>query len=558
MVSINPAGFTVEPPVGLAYWQKLLHFGADRSRVVSREFFLSLTGNTDYIAELNKTIELLNSKAGQEIACNFPARYQWLVKIRQNIPQYKLEDCTGLSEFKSNFQKQTISLVFASEYLDNPVSSFGHTMLLFHDRDKPLLSADTIHFAAQVDTQDGFIKYTWKGLTGGYPGHFFLDPFFKKQYQYNIAEQRYIHLYTLNFSDQQIETLIYHLYELRKASFNYYFINENCTYQIGNLLDIASDDISFSDSGFVLPIEVIKKHKNNYKAYRVLHPTATIVRYLLDDMSQTEKDQFEGIIEGKQLPDNTLTDKIKYALVSYYEYDFRKNRVANPNYNKVMQLSYTPPELDIESPQPLEKQGISRVSAGYLKSRENESMLFAYRPFLLDIFDIQPKDQQAFELLSFNPVIQINNNTTSLHQLDIISIKSLPARSRYFKPVSWHFYTGLNRNNPAENLNYETEFGLGLTNKLSFLSLNYGVNLGIDMTDGDYYYKPNATLLARLGDKLKLGLNASEKYYQENKYIERIAFVSLAVGEYTLNARYTSRTSRNNELIMFSVNRYFE
>lgn len=510
------------------------------------------------MAELEASIQLLNSDHGREIACNFPARYQWLAKTQQNIPRHDLDRCPELTEFKRHFQKQTLNIVFASEYLDNPVSSFGHILLVFHDRDKPLLSADTVHFAAKTDEEDAFVKYAWKGLTGGYPGYFFRDPFFQKQYQYNISEQRYLHLYSLDFSDRQIETLIHHLYELRKAEFRYYFINENCAYQIGNLLDIATDDIGFPASAFVLPIEVAKKYKYRYTEHRVLHPVATVVRHLLHTMSRTEKQQFEGVLEGEAVPDGSLSDTVKYALASYYEYDFRVNRVANPNYDKVMQLNYTRPEPDIEPPQPMDKQGFSRMSLGYLKYGIQESMLISYRPFLLDLFDLQQQGQQAYELSLFNPVIQVNNDTTSLYQFDLISMKSLPGRSRYFKPLSWQFYTGLNRKNLAGDLNYETEFGLGMTNTLAFLSLHYAVNAGIDMSAGDYYYKPNAILLARLGDHVQIGLDASEKYYEETKYIERNAFVSFGFGDYALHARYTTTSSTDDEQVTLTFNRYFD
>lgn len=554
----NSIGYSAEQTDDLRQWKKLLHFGTERSRVVSREFFLSPVGNTDYLAELKASIRLLNSAHGQEIACNFPARYQWLAKTQDNIPHYDLKHCPGLAEFKQHFQKQTVSIVFASEYLDNPVSSFGHTLLVLHDKDKPLLSADTIHFAAKTDHRDGFVKYAWKGLTGGYAGYFFRDPFFKKQYQYNISEQRYLHLYTLAFTDKQIDTLLNHLYELRKATFKYYFINENCAYQIGNLLDIATDGVSFPDSGFVLPIEVIKQHRFNYTAHQVLYPTATIVQSLLAGMSKTEQDRFADIIEGKQLPNDKLSDRLKYALASYYEYNFRVNHIANANYDKVMQLHYTRPALDIATPEPLDKQGASRIAVGYLKTDSRQSMLLSYRPFLQDLLDLQPQDQQTFELSLFEPVLQIHHDTTSLYQFDLISMKSLPARSRYFKPVSWQFYTGLNRNNPAGELDYETEFGLGMTNKVAFLSLNYALNIGVDFSAGDYYYKPNATLLATFGDHFKLGLTASEKYYNGKKYIERNAFASLGYANYALQARYTTTSANQGEQLMLTLNRYFD
>ena len=545
-----PAMATAEFDKRLIYWKKLLHYGEHTSRVVSSKFFITAKGARDYQFELIETIRQLKSPAGQEIACRFPARYRWLQSNYTDIPQYQLKDCAELSSFVEGFQKQTVSLSFASEYLNNPVSSFGHTMLVFHDEDKPLLSADAVHFAAISDESDNYFAYTWNGLTGAYPGYFFRDAFFKKQHQYNIIEQRYLHLYSLDFTSQQIEDLIYHLYELRNATYKYYFINENCAYQIAILLDLVTNRDSFSDSTFVLPIEVAKAYKDLHKYKRVLYPTSVQVNYILDEMSDIEQSQFQAVLDGELHPDDTLSNRVKYTLNLYYEYDFRKKHVTNPHYDKVVKLNYSKPNLNIDSAEPLNKQSASKVSAGYIHNRRGDGVLLAYRPLIRDLIDTQ-QDNQASELILFNPVMQINNEATYLQQLDLISIKSLPTRSRYFKPISWQFYTGLNRNNPEEKLNYETEIGIGLSNRLSLINLTYAINIGSDFTTGDSYYKPDLTLLANFGDYFKIGFNAYEKYYEDKKYIERTIFTTLRFGQYALNMNYSNTTSSD---VVISVN----
>ena len=555
--SLCQASIAAEPADSLAYWKKLLHFGADGSRVVSKEFFLTSEGDHDALAELNKTVEVLNNPGGQQVACAFPARYRWLRKRIKTVPLFDMKACAELNRFKSDLQMQTISLVFASEYLDNPVSSFGHTMLVFHDKDKALMSADVVHFAAKTDSQDGFVKYTWKGLTGGYPGYFTRDPFFKKQQQYNIIEQRYIHLYTLNFTADQIENIVDHLFELQKARFKYYFINENCAYQIGNLLDVGTDEIGFSESGFVLPIEVIKKQKDRIKSYRVLYPAAVTVRQLVSGMTEIEEDQFAQILAGSAAPVNTLSDRVKQALVVYYEYHFRKNHISSPNYTDVMQLRYQPVMLDIPAPQPLQQQNASRMVISHVSQAHQERLRIAYRPFLHDLFDIQMQEQPDFELSLFSPVVQLTDEVVSLYAFDLFEMKSLPERSRFFNPLSWQFYTGLNRNNPDEELDFETEFGLGLTYRLGIVMFNGSLNIGVDLSEGDYYYKPNASLLLRLGDRLKIGIDASEKYYQDDHYIERNVFASFGFDQNALHVQYKTTSASDEPILEAAWFHYF-
>ena len=304
--------------------------------------------------------------------------------------------------------------------------------------------------------------------------------------------------------------------------------------------------------------EIIKAYKDDLKGKTILHPTTAIIRFLLDKMNDDEINQFEAILMGELQPNNSLSDKVKYALTTYYEYSFRKNNIANPNYIKVMQLNYNKPELAIKISDPLDRQGVSRVTASYIKNGHSESLLMSYRPFLSDLFDIQQKNQQISELSIFNSTFKINNQSTTLFQLDLVNIKSLPARSRFFKPVSWQFYTGFNRGNPTENLDYETEFGLGITNNMSFLTVNYGINAGVDFTTGDYYYKPNAIILARLSDHLKIGFNAHEKHYKDKTYVERNTFASLSFNSYALNTRYISKSSNNKKTVMLSLHYYFD
>ena len=550
------SAMATEQDIELVYWKKLLHYGETQSRIINKSFFLSDAGHRDYRQELSATLQYLKQKNGQQTACQFPARYQWIKYRFAGIPEYDLQKCATLQQFVHGFQKQNVSVSFASEYMDKPVSSFGHTMLVFHDHDKPLLSADAIHFAAKTAPEDGVLAYTKKGLSGGYEGYFFRDPFFKKQYQYNILEQRYIHLYTLKITDKQIENLIYHLYELRNAQYRYYFIKENCAFQIAKLIDIATNENHFTEDNFVLPVEVIKSYRHFFKKETVLYPNSVLVKHNLRQMTEKELDQFEGVLNGDIYPDETLSNRVIYTLSVYYEYAFRNNKTHHPNYDAVTKLKYTTPSSNIKTVKPLQKPAASRMAVGFFNDRKNTGVLLSYRPMLYGLHETQQNAQQS-ELVLFNPVFKITSETSHLEQLNFISIKSFPTRSTYFKPVSWQFYTGLNRNNPNGELNFETEFGFGLSNRLNFLSLHYGINIGLDFTEEKAYYKPNVDLNIFSGENIKIGLQASEKIYSDTKYIERSAFISLAVGNHGLLAKYTSLAPEDKRRLDVSYHYYF-
>lgn len=523
-----------------AEWKYLLHFGESGSRVLPGEFFLSETGHLDSHAELRKTLQLLQSSKGKRIACRFPARYQWLKKHYPDVPAFKLQECRGLNNFLLSFQKQTLSLMFASEYLDKPVSSFGHVMLVFHDRDKPVLAADTVHFVAQTDDNDGFVAYTWKGFTGGYPGHFLRVPFFEKQLQYNQIEQRYLHLYELDIDSQQIQSLLYHLYELRHAQFKYFFINENCAFQIDNLLNIAYGNTESSDTGFMLPVEVARNHKSRFRNNHVLFPISVELNTIINSLSHEDYEKFQDIIAGDILPSNELSNDVKFALASYNEFTKTSSDQNLKSHQEISRLKYTRPSLKISASDPLDRQDASRLGLSYINSDAGNITSLSYQPLLLDITDNQSAYHTESRLVLFSPVIHITDDKTYLEKFDIYSVRSMPVRNNLFKPMSWNFYTGFNRDNLKRSLNYETEFGLGLTNDLAGITLNYSLSLGIDVSTGDYYYKPALILLAGTGQHFKTGIEISEKYFENDKYINRLVFMTFTSGNHDVKLSYTS------------------
>ena len=85
------------------YWLKLGHyrnttFRSWKSEVDSAEFFLSPTGKTSPVDELNATISAFNaSKSSQQkYSCQFPARYTWLKsKIKSGVSIKELFDTVG-------------------------------------------------------------------------------------------------------------------------------------------------------------------------------------------------------------------------------------------------------------------------------------------------------------------------------------------------------------------------------------------------------------------------------------------------------------------------------
>lgn len=258
-------------------WSKLLHYRKNfflhkRSDVDSPEFFLSgINGKSDPGKELKATIEAflmpLSETAGEETKqqhaqCRYPARSAWL-KSRLGLDNWGNfeQPCQRFHEWKNRLKADRILIVFASAYLNNPASMFGHTLLRVDANsrsDTPLLQYG-VGFAANT-ADDNSIIFPIKGLTGFYPGVFSLQPYFEKTAEYGSIENRDLWEYELLLSSEERSRFLDHLWEMGQAYFSYYFLDENCSFHILALLEVAKPtlDLTSKTRSWVIPSDVVK------------------------------------------------------------------------------------------------------------------------------------------------------------------------------------------------------------------------------------------------------------------------------------------------------------
>jgi hypothetical protein len=254
------------------YQYKHKIFGGYRSAISADRFFFSPKGMTDPDAEMTAAIaafESVNGKYGTQglpASCVFPARKRVLEKlIGRQFPSPK---CTDLDEWISRLHADRASVVFVGAYAGNPASILGHTFLRLFNQERESsgregldLLSYAVGFTAQADPKDTRALYMVKGLTGGYPGFYEIDPHYMKVGLYNNSESRDLWDLTLDFSKSEVELLVMHLWELTfNAKFDYFFLDENCSYRLITILEAIrpSLDVSRKLSTIVLPAETVR------------------------------------------------------------------------------------------------------------------------------------------------------------------------------------------------------------------------------------------------------------------------------------------------------------
>ena len=221
-------------------WHLLLHYkgtwlGGYESEADGMDFFNAPDGKTDPRAELIATIknffndpETLKPKEEHPL-CNFPARYKWLKRELSIDPnQLPKADCTRLKTWLDQLEPQSVTLIFASFYMNNPASMFGHTFLRIDSKGKTnhtQLSNYGINYAANTDT-GSMLLYAFKGLFGYFQGTFSIFPYYLKVQEYSNWESRDLWEYQLNLTPDQIDTLLLHVWELGATHFDYYYFQE--------------------------------------------------------------------------------------------------------------------------------------------------------------------------------------------------------------------------------------------------------------------------------------------------------------------------------------------
>lgn len=236
--------------------------------VDSRDFYNAPDGKNDPQAELDGTLRAFFSEAEetdevQHPQCRFPARYAWLAaELGFDQGRMPRPQCRRYRDWRSALDAKQLTLVFASAYLDNPGSMYGHTLLRIDAADqdeRTRLLAYSISFAAATNETNGLI-FAVKGLFGGYPGVFAMLPYYVKVREYSDLENRDLWEYELDLSPEELERVLRHAWELLPAYFEYYFFDENCSYHLLALLQVARPGLELTAPFrlWALPVDTVR------------------------------------------------------------------------------------------------------------------------------------------------------------------------------------------------------------------------------------------------------------------------------------------------------------
>ena len=495
------------------YWHTLLHYKRGlfrlRSLVDDPAFFLADEGKGDPAAELEATIRSfftppLPDRSGEESekhpVCRFVARYDWLKeKLAFDESKLPVPRCEPFEELIDRIRPESVTLIFPTSHMNSPASMYGHTLLTIETVYESKLLSYAINYAAFTDETFGPF-YIVKGLFGLYKGYFSILPYYAKLQEYSDVNDRDIWEYSLDLNEREVRRLMMHIYELENIYSDYYFFNENCSYDLLFLLDAARPGLDLTDrcAWWVIPLDTIREvRKSGLVRNAFYRPSrSTKIRRLASLLSGRRREEALAVARGELEPGRFLEREIpaeeKIAVCDlageYLQYRHAKKEMETETYQERFLTTLNARSTlgdnavghdSIPAPvRPDMGHHSNRISFGYGVEEDRPFQELRLRPAYHTLIDNGAGYKKGSQIVFLDAVLRYHSQSErfELDALDLIDIVSLAPRDRFFKHTSWKVRTGFFRRrmeNGGDYLVYQLNPGFGYAWESGLLGLWY-------------------------------------------------------------------------------------
>ncbi len=433
-------------------WRRLLYFiddeksllgkKKDKSVVDDASFFLSSNGQQDSAAELDAMLVALaqeviastsnsnNVKTNQSnsVLCRFPARVNWLTETL-NIDKTALQaDCSELDDWMAMLAPEQLSMMFAQEYLDNPISAFGHTLLRI-DSKASAADPSKIHHAYALNdsvdgnTSDSFLIYAIKAASGHYDNLIEIDPYPKKLADYLKTDERDTWTYQLDLTPSEVQQIMLHVWETKDLSLPYYFATDNCASEILRLIDVVRPEQHLLSQlpYAVIPSDVVNLLKaENFLASTLYTPADSSVRQA----------QLNKAVQAAKLGYQELT---KEAANNIKSADINLASSMSADGQTLLPLTIAPANNN-----PLDRHALQRGQVGIGQRGDNNYVELGLRAGFHDTLDRTAGFGQFFDLEGIKATLRLyDKDDNKANQPKSVVLQNFTLiRGRSYNPVN--------------------------------------------------------------------------------------------------------------------------
>lgn len=353
--------------------------------------------------------------------------------------------------------------------------------------------------------------------------------------------------YRLGLDADEIGWMIDHLWELKDVDFDYYFLDENCSFRLLELLEVARPQVDLlSDLRFAeVPVNTVRAiEEAGLIASRLYRPSKAVeleqageelsaaerrmaVR-LMKDVSLAEQGEYLALAPERR----HLVARAAYQATRFRDRTRDNNQQAAANSYRLLQLMHAnaaPEPAAIRPPQPPERGHATQMLA--LSGGQREDNGFAEIQYRLTYHDWLDNhrgflDGAWIEALNLR-VRREESDRWRLWQLDLVNIRSLAPRTAFVRPTSWFVHAGIDRPEVAGQRD-ATRFvrgGPGLAWRVGrWLPYGY-LQARIENNDNlDPFINSGGGAelgLLRHGDHYSLHLSGESLYFADDQYRHR-------------------------------------
>jgi hypothetical protein len=541
------------------YWDILVHYkrhgSGEKSLIDDPKFFLAPDGKLNPAAELEATLRSFFQEEKQDEEnprCRFVARYAWL-KEKLYIDELKLPPvaCTEFNEALARVNPHSAVLIFPTTLNNSPASMFGHTLIRIDSENQNDLLSYAVTYAAVTTDTNGFL-YAFKGMFGYYRGYFSILPYYEKVSEYSNIEHRDIWEYQLNLTEEEVRRLVMHVWELRDIYADYYFFDENCSFDLLILLEVARPSLRLTDAFWdnkfqfwVIPVDTIRVIKESGLITKEKYRPSQATRILAIASHMDSGSQKVALdVVNKKISPQTVTEmeiaseekaKILDLSAELLQYKYARKQMGKEDYLKLFlpvlnarsRLGQQPADVyAITPPVPPEQghlPGKFSLGAGY--RTDSFFTEIGWRAAYHDLLDPDEGYTEGAEIIFFDISgrYYFEEDALKLQRLHFIDIVSLSPRDSFFKPISWKVNTGFDRelfSDGEEHLIYRINPGGGFSYKNDLLGLSYimaetDLQLSGGLKDNfSLGFGASAGTIKKLTGSWKINLSMKSIYYE--------------------------------------------
>lgn len=455
-------------------WHKLLLLekkafsNSYKSAINDKDFLLTQTDAVDVNAELLATISAFKSASladnNEHPQCKYRGRYFWLKKQLPNESKtWPKLICSDYEDWSLNGTTTSLSIVYATGYLGNPASYYGHTFIKLNSSEinkKTSLEDVSVNFGALIPPKEGPLKYITKGLFGGYDSGFSHIQFYFHNHNYGESELRDLWEYELDLSHNEIELILGHIWEVLGKKYTYYFLDRNCVYRMAEILEVVpSIKINPNNGLWTIPQALIQKltaGKNSQgnqlvKDINFIPSRQSKFYKRFQNLNKKEKLLLANLIEKNRLLHETYflnlpldnQHAIIDTLLDYYKYlsvKDKNKKIWQDRYREVLLIRFKLPqgssphqELNVSVP-PHKGRPPSMVGlSGIANSKATKGLALHFRPAYYDALDSGSGHIPHSSLSMLETSLIAQDDTIKLDNLRLIKIENIPRNSTNLK-----------------------------------------------------------------------------------------------------------------------------